>query len=185
MKLLGHASPSPWTTREKLRRAAWVIARLLVFRWTPARWMRWRNAVLRCFGAQIDDRDRPPARVWPDADIYFPWHLQLGAGCLIGPGCRIYNLGRIILDDGVNLSRHVHLCAGSHDYARWELPLVTAPIHIERNVWVAADTFVGPGVTIGAESVVGARSVVMKDLPPGMLCHGHPCRPVKTRPPLT
>jgi putative colanic acid biosynthesis acetyltransferase WcaF len=61
------------------------------------------------------------------------------------------------------------------------MPLQAAPIHIGENVWVAADVYVGPGVTIGDFSVVGARSVVTGDLPAHMICLGHPCRPVKDR----
>jgi putative colanic acid biosynthesis acetyltransferase WcaF len=61
------------------------------------------------------------------------------------------------------------------------MPLVTKPIVIGRNAWVAADAFVGPGVTIGELSVIGARSVVIKDQPARMICAGHPCRPLKPR----
>ncbi len=82
-----------------------------------------------------------------------------------------------------NVSQYTHLCAGSHDYRRWSMPLAASPIVIGENVWVAAEVFVGPGVTIGDTSVVGARSVVVSDMPPGKICVGHPCRPVKDRPP--
>jgi len=47
---------------------------------------------------------------------------------------------------------------------------------------VAADSFIGPGVTVGELCVVGARSVVVKDLPARTVCAGNPCRPVKERP---
>ena len=60
--------------------------------------------------------------------------------------------------------------------------LVAKPITIGKNAWVAADVFVGPGVTIGELCVVGARSVVVRDLPPRMVCAGHPCRPLHERP---
>jgi putative colanic acid biosynthesis acetyltransferase WcaF len=81
------------------------------------------------------------------------------------------------------VSQHCHLCAGSHDFIQWSMPLVTAPIVLGDNTWLAADVFVGPGVTIGELSVVGARSVVTRDLPPHRVCVGHPCRPIRDRPP--
>jgi len=62
------------------------------------------------------------------------------------------------------------------------MPLVKRPIVIGENAWLAADVFVGPGVTVGELSVVGARSVVVRDLPARMICVGNPCKPVKTRP---
>jgi len=59
--------------------------------------------------------------------------------------------------------------------------LLTAPITVEDNVWLAADVFVHPGVTIGEGAVIGARSVVVKDMPAWTVCAGHPCKPIKPR----
>ncbi len=184
MKLLGQHSPSPWSTREKIRRALWVVVSRTVWRWSPVSWNWWRNGWLRLFGATIADRPDAPACVWPDVDIYHPWKLTLGAASLIGTGCRIYNLAPVILEDGANLSRHVHACAGGHDLTQWQMPLVTAPIVIRRNAWVGTDCYLAAGVTIGELAVIGARSVVTKDQPAEMCCWGNPCRPIKPRPPL-
>ena len=162
----------------------WVVVQCSLFRWSPASWYKWRNQWLRLFGANVLDRSDAPARVSPTAKIYFPWHLSLESGCLIGPDCQVYNLGRITVKEGANISRNVHLCAGSHDFSQWEMPLTTAPITIGKNVWIATDCFIGPGVEIGEQSVIGARSVVTKSLPGGMICVGHPCQPLKPRPPL-
>jgi putative colanic acid biosynthesis acetyltransferase WcaF len=101
---------------------------------------------------------------------------------MIGPRVVLYNLGQITIRYGANLSQNCHLCAGTHDFRRWDMPLVTKPIVVEPNAWLAADVFVGPGVTIGELAVVGARSVVVNDLPPRMVCVGQPCRPIRDRP---
>jgi putative colanic acid biosynthesis acetyltransferase WcaF len=61
------------------------------------------------------------------------------------------------------------------------MPLVTAPITLGRNAWLGADVFVGPGVTVGELAVVGARSVVVRDLPARTVCAGSPCRPLRAR----
>lgn len=100
---------------------------------------------------------------------------------MLGPHVVVYNLAPISLARGANVSQRSHLCAGSHDFNRWSMPLTSAPIRLEANTWIAADVFVGPGVTVGELSVVGARSVVMRDLPARKICVGHPCRPVRDR----
>lgn len=53
---------------------------------------------------------------------------------------------------------------------------VSAPIVIEDDVWIGAGVVVGPGVTIGKGSVIGAGSVVVRDIPPGVVAFGNPCR---------
>jgi putative colanic acid biosynthesis acetyltransferase WcaF len=61
------------------------------------------------------------------------------------------------------------------------MTLLATPIVIEDDVWIAADVFVGPGVTIGRDTVVGARSTVLHSLPPGMICGGDNARPIRPR----
>ncbi len=55
------------------------------------------------------------------------------------------------------------------------------PIYIGDHAWIAAEAFVHPGVIIGEGCVIGARSVVNKDMPAWMVCAGHPCKPIKER----
>lgn len=158
----------------------WAVVQATLFRWSPRFCHRWRVALLRCFGADIPVPGL--VRIYPTASVVFPWKLRLEAGVMVGPQVRLYNLAPITLRCGANLSQHVHLCAGSHDYRRWSMPLVAKPIVVGPNVWIAAEVFVGPGVTIGELAVVGARSVVIRDLPERKVCVGHPCRPVQDRP---
>jgi putative colanic acid biosynthesis acetyltransferase WcaF len=101
---------------------------------------------------------------------------------MVGPRVRLYNPAPIALGRGATVSQDCHLCSASHDYTRWSMPLTARPITLGDNVWLGADVFVGPGVTIGELSVVGARAVVVRDLPPRKICVGHPCRPIKDRP---
>ena len=61
------------------------------------------------------------------------------------------------------------------------MPLVAAPITIGDRVWITADVFVGPGVTIGDGAVVTARSSVFSDLPPWMVARGNPAVAIKPR----
>jgi putative colanic acid biosynthesis acetyltransferase WcaF len=164
---------------EILKQRIWRLVEATFFRWSPETCHRWRVWLLLRFGAII----RHPEKVviFPSATVYFPWKLTLEPRSMVGRRVNIYNLAPVTLARGANVSQGCHLCAGSHDFNRWEMPLTTAPILIGENAWLGAEVFVGPGVTIGELCVVGARSVVVRDLPPRKVCVGHPCRPVKDR----
>jgi putative colanic acid biosynthesis acetyltransferase WcaF len=176
---LGQSCITPYPRREVLLRWAWIAVQSTVFRWSPRPFHGLRARLLRIFGATIPRPDQ--VVVFPTVRVTFPWKLTLEPRAMLGPWVNVYNLARITLHRGANVSQHAHLCAGSHDYNRWSMPLLAAPISIGENAWVAADVYVGPGVTIGDFAVVGARSVVTNDLPPRMISMGHPCRPVKDR----
>lgn len=177
---LGQNCVTPDPRGEVVRRCVWAFVQATIFRWSPRPWHGFRARLLRLFGADIPE----PAHVvvFPTARIIFPWRLTLAPRSMVGRNVMLYNLGRITLQRGANVSQNCHLCAGTHDFLRWDMPLVTAPIVIGENAWLAADVFVGPGVTVGELSVVGARSVVIHDLPPRKICVGHPCRAIKDRP---
>ncbi|MEW4372357.1 sugar O-acetyltransferase [Paenibacillus kandeliae] len=56
---------------------------------------------------------------------------------------------------------------------------IAYPIHVGNNVWIGGGVSVLPGVTIGDNSVIGAGSVVTKDIPPGVIAAGNPCRVIR------
>jgi putative colanic acid biosynthesis acetyltransferase WcaF len=177
---LGRGCQTPYPRNEMIRQLVWTVVQNTLFRWSPRPWHAWRAWLLRCFGAQIEDLSR--VVIFPTAKVYFPWKLSLAARSMVGRHVNLYNLAPVRLEYGANLSQHCHLCAGTHDFLRWDMPLLARPIVIGRNAWLGAEVFVGPGVTVGELCVVGARAVVVKDLPANHVCVGHPCRPIKPRP---
>lgn len=177
---LGEGCATPYTARELAGRELWAWCQRTVFRLSPRPWHAFRARWLRAFGADIPDPRR--VVIFPSVRVVFPRNLRLHPRAMVGPGVRLYNLAPIEIGYGANLSQRCHLCAGTHDHSRWSMPLVARPIAVGANAWLGAEVFVGPGVTIGELCVVGARSVVVKDLPPRQICVGHPCRPVKIRP---
>jgi putative colanic acid biosynthesis acetyltransferase WcaF len=140
----------------------------------------WRRWVLRLFGAKVGAR----ASIQRSARIDLPWNLEIGPDSTIGENVWVHTLDKVRIGDHVTISQRVFLCTGTHDYTRPEFDLLRKPISIQRGVWIASDAFIGPGVTIGEDAVIGVRSVVLKDMPPGMVCVGHPCRPLKPRVPV-
>jgi len=176
---LGQGCSTPYPRSHVIARLVWASVQATLFRWSPRPFHAWRAWLLRLFGADI----AAPSEVvvFPTVRVTFPWLLTLESRAMIGPDVKVYNLARVTLRYGANISQNVHLCAGTHDFNRWSMPLVAKPITIERNAWIAADVFVGPGVTIGELAVIGARSVVVRDLPPRQICVGNPCRAIKER----
>jgi putative colanic acid biosynthesis acetyltransferase WcaF len=177
---LAQGTVTPYAKSELIRQRLWALVQATVFRFSPPRAHAFRARLLRLFGANIP----APGEVviFASVRVYFPWKLTLEPRAMLGRHVNVYNLGPVILRRGANVSQSVHLCAGSHDYTRWSMPLITRPIEIGANAWIAADCFVGPGVTIGELAVIGARSVVVRDQPARMVCAGHPCRPLRPRP---
>jgi putative colanic acid biosynthesis acetyltransferase WcaF len=166
-----------FTKRQQIGRILWWIGNFLLFKCSLRPMYAWRRGVLRLFGAKVDEH----ASIQRSVRIEFPWNLEIGRCSTIGENTWIYNLDKIYIEDFVTISQRVFLCTGTHDYTRPEFDLLTKPITIKRGVWIAADVYIGPGVTIFNDAVIGARSVVVKDMPAGMLCVGHPCAPLKTR----
>jgi len=78
-------------------------------------------------------------------------------------------------------SQGAYLCAGSHDIHGGDFVLVTKPITLEERAWVAAEAFVGPGVTVGEGAVLGARAVAFRDLEPWTAYVGNPAQPSGSR----
>jgi putative colanic acid biosynthesis acetyltransferase WcaF len=161
----------------RLKRLVWNAVHLIFFRYSPRPLHGYRSLVLRCFGAKIGKG----VHVYPNVKIWAPWNISLADECGIANGAILYSQGFITIGRRTVISQGTHLCAGTHDYTLPGFPLITKPITIGSDVWIAAESFVHPGVQIGDGSVVGARSVVNRDLPANMICSGHPCIAIKPR----
>ena len=166
-----------FTLGNRVRRALWGVVYAILFRTSPRPLHAWRAALLRLFGARIghDPRIYATVRVWA------PWNIDLGDRVGIAPDVELYSMAPIRVGEGTTISQGAYVCAGTHDYTDPNFQLFAEPIVVGANVWVCAQAFLGPGVTIGDGAVVGARSVVTRDMPPNMVCAGNPCRPLKPR----
>ena len=169
--------PSPHSMANKVGRLLWGLARFLLFRPSPKPLHRFRVLILRLFRADVDWT----AIVHPSVDIWAPWNLTMGPHSCLAPRVACYNVARITIGDTATVSQNVHLCGASHDYKDPKFPLIRGPITIGEGAWVCADAFVAMNVRIGKNAVIGARSVVTRDMPEGMVCAGFPCVPLKPR----
>lgn len=89
--------------------------------------------------------------------------VKFGDNVFIAPNCGFYTAGHPI--DATERNKGL-------EYA--------CPITVGNDVWIGANVCVLPGVTIGDDCVIGAGSVVVKDIPPHSVAVGNPCRVIKT-----
>lgn len=165
------AGGASFSLGNRLERLAFGMAWTLLARWNPRGTLRgWRNALLRLFGARI----APGAHVYPDVTVWLPRHLVMEAGATLGPGVDCYNMAPITLRQGAIVSQRAFLCAGNHDHRDPEFQLIAAPVEIGARAWIAAEAFVGPGVTVGEGAVLAARGCASRDLEPWSVYAGNP-----------
>ncbi len=159
----------------KAGRAMWQVVWLVAYRPSPRPFHAWRRWLLRLFGAKVERGAHP----YPSARIWAPWNLTMGEGSCIGDYVDCYSVDRVTLESYATISQYTFLCTASHDYTVSEKPVFTAPIRIGRRAWVAADVFIGPGVTIGQGAVVGARASVFRNVDSWTVVGGNPARIIK------
>jgi putative colanic acid biosynthesis acetyltransferase WcaF len=162
----------------KILRMAWNICYWILFRpFNLNIFSSWRALVLKMFGAKVGYN----ANIYASVKIWAPWNLSIGDYSSIGPMVDCYNQGKISIGNNTVISQKTYLCASTHDYTISNFPLIVKFIEIEDQVWVAADSFIAPGVIIGEGSVVGARSAVFRNVGPWEVVGGNPASFIKKR----
>ena len=113
--------------------------------------------------------------------------VDIGQFSQVGPFTVILGGSGVRIGDNVMISPHVCIAAGNHDYRQVGKPmrfagdLTKGPVVIEDNVWIGANVTITDGVRIGRDAVVGANSVVTKDVAPYDIVAGVPARVIGNR----
>ena len=164
--------------KHQLIRMVWTVIWTLCARWLPRSIGKsWKRFLLRLFGAKI----HKTAHVYSSAIIYYPANLIMDENSCLASKVDCYNVAPIKIGANTTVSQGAYLCTASHDITNPLNPLITAPIIIEDQAWIAAETFVGMGVIIGQGAVVGARAAVFKDVKPWTVVGGNPAKFIKKR----
>lgn len=169
-----------FSLQSRIVRCIWSVTWLLLASWTPPMMRTWRCLLLRIFGAQVAST----ANVYGSARIWLPSNLVLCDLACVGPHVTVYNMARITLRERALVSQGAHLCAGTHDIDDEHFQLETRPITLGSHAWIAAEAFVGPGVSIGEGAVLGARGCAFRDLEPWTVYSGNPARMLRSRTPV-
>ena len=118
-----------------------------------------RELLSRLFNKPVD----PSFRVFPPFYTDFGKNITVGKNVFINACCHFQDHGGVTLDDGCQIGHNV----------------VPAPIVLKKNVWVGSNATILSGVTIGENAIVGAGSVVTKDVPDNAIVGGVPAKVIK------
>ena len=117
--------------------------------------------------------------------IEFIDNLKFGNYCFINEGCYWSAKGGIKIGNNVIFGPHTTIWTYNHNYSGPYLPYggddILSQVTIENNVWVGMRSVIMPGVTIGEGAIIGAGSVVTKDVPPMAIVGGNPARIIGER----
>lgn len=120
------------------------------------------------------------AAIRPPFHCDYGFNILLGAGVFMNYNCVILDVVQVSIGDKTQVGPGVQILtadhprdaasrAAGHEFGR--------PIHIGRNVWIGAGALILPGVTIGDDAIVGAGSVVTRDVAAGRTMVGNPAKP--------
>jgi len=133
--------------------------------------------MLKVFGANLSGMPF----IHSTAKIQIPWNLTMQHRACLGECTNAYSLGKIEILEGATVAQEAYLCTGTHDFKDPNLQLITKPITIGKNSFIGARAMILPGVIIGDQAIVGAMSVVSRDVPDHQIVAGNPAKKIGER----
>jgi putative colanic acid biosynthesis acetyltransferase WcaF len=170
------SSPS-FSLGNRTLRVIWKLTHFLLIKYSPTPFKRWRAMIYRIFGATLNGK----VNIYPNAIVWAPWNLIMETGSCIANGANIYNQDIVNVGSNVLISQGVYICTGTHDFNSSTFDLITEPIILEKNSWICAHAFIGPGVIVGEGAILGARGVACKDLKAWSINVGNPAKKISER----
>ncbi len=153
------------------------------------------RSVLQAFNTQPDEEQRlallrqlldgigSSSFIQPPFACDYGYNLSIGDDVFVNFNTVILDCAPVTIGDGTQMGPGVQLLAADHPrepQARRSLLELARPVSIGSNVWLGAAAVVLPGVSVGDDSIIGAGSVVTRDIPSGVVAVGAPCRVVRT-----
>lgn len=176
IKYVGHVN-----YRTKIKRAIWNVTAAIFFRpFITGLFRKWRIALLKLFGAQV----AWDANVYASVKIWAPWRLKMGHRTCLGPEVICYNQDWVVLEDDAIVSQYSYLCTASHNVEKQNTAddsLIIAPIVVKEKGWIGSRAYIGLGVSIGKNAIVGATASVYKSVPANTIVGGNPAKVLKER----
>lgn len=161
----------------KLKEIIWYLFKMFFFLSAFPFPYKLKTLILKMFGAKVGHG----VIIKPRVNFHFPWKLEIGNDVWLGEQVEILNFEKIFIGNNVMISHRAFLCGGNHDFLIPSLPYRNGPITLQDGSWIGASTFIGPGITIGTDSVVTAGSVVTSSIPGNGIYKGNPAKFIKSR----
>jgi len=118
----------------------------------------------------------------PTLKLDYGFNISVGKNCFFNFDCVLLDCNRISIGDDVQFGPGVHIYTATHPMnaaLRRSGQELAKPVNIASGVWLGGRAVVCPGVSIGENTVVGAGSVVTRDLPANVFAAGNPCKVIK------
>ncbi|WP_294590153.1 hypothetical protein [uncultured Phocaeicola sp.] len=168
---------TPFSLSTKIKIRLWNFINCTFFRWSPFFARKYRVWLTRCFGSKIDYT----CSLDNQCKIVAPWLLTMGAYSSLGEGSLVKCRAEIKIGSRTCIGKDVIMMSGSHNINSLHFEFITKPITIGDNVWVATRSMIQAGVTIGDWAVIGAMSLVTKDVESWSIVGGIPAKFIKKR----
>lgn len=167
---------NPHSVGNRIYRLTWNFVAFFLAMTPPRIGWPLRKCVLSMFGARI-------GKSWLHSrvKIWAPSRLRVGDQSYIDSGVYLYNPWEIEIGDRVIISFDSLICTPSHDFRQATMPLIGKPIRMQSDIWVAAQSIVGPGVELAHGTVLGAGSVLFKSSESWSVYAGNPAKKVADR----
>lgn len=128
----------------------------------------------------------PGLIIMENCKLLSPDKIEVGKDVFINHNCSFFGGGGIKIGNNCIIAPYVSLITNNHIYMDLERPIddqgyILKPINVEEGVWIGLGSIILPGVTLGKGSIVGAGSVVTKNVPPYSIFAGNPAKEIKTR----
>lgn len=135
-----------------------------------------RGLLSELFGYEVPES----LRVFPPFYTDFGKNITVGEGVFINACCHFQDHGGVTIGDGCQIGHNVVFATLNHGFAPEDRSTTyPAPIVLKKNVWVGSNATILSGVTIGENAIVGAGSVVTKDVPDNAIVGGVPAKVIK------
>lgn len=168
---------TPFSLLMKIRIRLWDLINCTLFRWSPFFMRKYRVWLTRCFGSKIDYT----CSLDNQCKIVAPWLLKMGPYSSLAEGSLVKCRSEITIGSHSCIGKDVLIFSGTHNINSRYFEMIKKPVTIGNNVWVATRCMIQPGVTIGDWAVIGAMSMVVKDVEAWSIVGGLPAKFIKKR----
>jgi putative colanic acid biosynthesis acetyltransferase WcaF len=147
--------------KNRLYRLFWGVIYTIFVKPSPNFLFGWRRFLYRLFGASIGRG----CRIYPLARVWDPSRLIMHQNSCIANNCLVYNVDYVVIGERSIISQGTRLITATKSFSRGGRELVTQPVTVGDDCWIAMEAFLSPGVKVGNGSVIFARVMILEDVP--------------------